>query len=328
MICKNCGNETADDMKFCPKCGASVVPETPVAQAPPVRQKAEAPQDDAFQPAKKSGKGGLYIVIAVLGVLLLSVIGLLVHREAAGRWLWEPEQVSVADKNEQDLPETVLQQHVSVTDKNETDTPETTLHQHIYEESTRTEPTCDKPGSIQKICRGCGDTVTEEIEPLGHSWIAATCTKAKTCERCGETSGNALGHNYTSTVIAPTPDAQGYTVHTCVRCGDSYKDQYVEYAFGVWRQYDGSLRPDDYPTLTLNDDYSSHFKANLLAGMGNITGAYTINGNTITCYVSYRDFSGFRGDTLTELVFRINGSELIYESDYLGWTEPGASFKK
>ncbi len=33
----------------------------------------------------------------------------------------------------------------------------------------------------------------------------------------------ALGHNYTSTVVAPTCTEGGYTIHTCSKCSDNYK---------------------------------------------------------------------------------------------------------
>ena len=102
----------------------------------------------------------------------------------------------------------------------------------------------------------------------------------------------------------------------------------VKQLFGVWQQQDSALSPMYYPTLTLNEDHTFHFVANLLEGTGNITGTFAIKENKIHCYVSERDFMGFAGDTLTELVFRVTGSELIYESDNLGWTEPGASFNK
>ena len=55
-------------------------------------------------------------------------------------------------------------------------------HEHIWKEATCTEPaTCEK----------CGET---DGEPLGHQWIEATCAEPKTCSACGETEGEALGH--------------------------------------------------------------------------------------------------------------------------------------
>ena len=38
----------------------------------------------------------------------------------------------------------------------------------------------------------------------------------------------ATGHSYTEKVVAPTTSAQGYTLHTCSKCGTSYKDSYVD----------------------------------------------------------------------------------------------------
>ena len=97
---------------------------------------------------------------------------------------------------------------------------------------------------------------------------------------------------------------------------------------GVWREVDSGAVQEYCPTITLNDDHSFHFSVNLLEGMGNVEGTYEINGDKVCCYVDSRDFSGFVGDTLTELVFGINGNELVYESGDIGITMPGASFQK
>ena len=44
-----------------------------------------------------------------------------------------------------------------------------------------------------KTCNKCGET---EGEALGHSWEEAACTEPKTCSVCGETEGEALGHSW------------------------------------------------------------------------------------------------------------------------------------
>lgn len=69
----------------------------------------------------------------------------------------------------------------------------------------------------------------------------ATCTEAgvKTttvvCDDCGETVSTvtenveALGHDYVAgTTVAPTCTEQGYTTYTCSRCGDSYEGDFVD----------------------------------------------------------------------------------------------------
>lgn len=38
---------------------------------------------------------------------------------------------------------------------------------------------------------------------------------------------SALGHDYAAVVTDPTCTEQGYTTHTCTRCGDSYVDTYT-----------------------------------------------------------------------------------------------------
>ena len=42
----------------------------------------------------------------------------------------------------------------------------------------------------------------------------------------------ASGHKYTEKVVEPTVTEQGYTLHTCSVCGDSYKDNYTDKLFG------------------------------------------------------------------------------------------------
>ena len=64
---------------------------------------------------------------------------------------------------------------------------------------------CESPGTRTKICFVCGDTVRYS-DP-------ATMP--------------ALGHSYSSTVKPPTTSREGYTVHTCTRCGSTYMDNYV-----------------------------------------------------------------------------------------------------
>ena len=59
-----------------------------------------------------------------------------------------------------------------------------------------------------KTCEKCGET---KGEALGHSWKAATCTSPKTCETCGVTQDVALGHSW--------KDATCQDPKTCTTCG-------------------------------------------------------------------------------------------------------------
>ncbi len=88
-----------------------------------------------------------------------------------------------------------------------------------------TQPTCTEIGYTTHTCSVCNHSYVDgQTAALGHAWRDATCLIAKTCSACGVTEGEALGHNYEATVIAPTCTAGGYTIHTCSACGDSYQD--------------------------------------------------------------------------------------------------------
>ena len=110
---------------------------------------------------------------------------------------------------------------------------------HDFHEKT-VAATCTAKGSRSVICSWCGAVKSEqEIPALGHSFKetsrkAATCTQkgsvTETCSRCGQTKVTelpALGHVYTAQVVEPTTSRGGYTLHTCIRCGGTWQDQYT-----------------------------------------------------------------------------------------------------
>ena len=122
---------------------------------------------------------------------------------------------------------------------------------HDYKD-TVVDPTVDKRGYTLHKCTRCGysykdrytDKLPPETEPTSppehkHSYtksvVAPTCTEKGytkyTCA-CGDsyTSNTkaALGHDYKVTVVEPTIEERGYNLHKCTRCGDSYKDNYVD----------------------------------------------------------------------------------------------------
>ncbi len=68
------------------------------------------------------------------------------------------------------------------------------IHNHDWQETETKDATCTEKGFITYKCAICDQIKTEELAALGHEWEDATCTDPKTCSRCGETSGSALGH--------------------------------------------------------------------------------------------------------------------------------------
>ncbi len=117
--------------------------------------------------------------------------------------------------------------------------------------TTTKQPGCINAGTKVKYCTICQATVaTETISAKGHDYGAWTVTKSATCtatgtqtrkcSTCGAIETQTIAktaHNYTSTIVAPTCSAQGYTLHTCSKCSTSYKDAYTNakgHGYGSW----------------------------------------------------------------------------------------------
>ncbi len=115
--------------------------------------------------------------------------------------------------------------------------------QHTFGEwNTTKAATCTTEGTQTRTCEVCGKVETQTIKALGHTEVidkavAATCTKTgltegKHCSVCNavikaQETVPAKGHKYVDTVVKPTYTAQGYTLHKCSVCGNSYKDTYT-----------------------------------------------------------------------------------------------------
>ena len=114
-------------------------------------------------------------------------------------------------------------------------------------------PTCTEIGwNAYDACQreGCTYTTKVEIPALKHKLVhhdakAPTCTETgweeyDTCSRCDYTTKveiPAPGHDYTEKVVKPTCEKGGYTLHTCKKCHDSYKDHQTKtllHWYGEW----------------------------------------------------------------------------------------------
>ena len=114
-------------------------------------------------------------------------------------------------------------------------------------------PTCTEIGwDAYDACQreGCDYTTKVEIPALKHKLVhhdakAPTCTETgweeyDTCSRCDYTTKveiPAPGHDYTEKVVKPTCGKGGYTLHTCKKCNDSYKDHQTKtllHWYGEW----------------------------------------------------------------------------------------------
>ena len=122
---------------------------------------------------------------------------------------------------------------------------------HALEQHAAKAPTCTEIGwNAYETCSRCGHTTYVELPALNHALVqhaakAPTCTEKgwdayETCSRCDYTTYAELpilGHDYQAVTVAPTCEADGYTVFTCSRCKDSYTadptDQ-LGHQFGAW----------------------------------------------------------------------------------------------
>ena len=112
-------------------------------------------------------------------------------------------------------------------------------------------PTCTETGWEEyDTCSRCDYTTKVELLALKHNLVhhdakAPTCTEIgwdeyDTCSRCDYTTKveiPAPGHDYTEKVVKPTCGKGGYTLHTCKKCNDSYKDHKTKtllHWYGEW----------------------------------------------------------------------------------------------
>ncbi|MBQ9761763.1 MAG: hypothetical protein IJV82_01650 [Oscillospiraceae bacterium] len=67
---------------------------------------------------------------------------------------------------------------------------------HDYVTTSSKDATCTEWGYFESECSKCGEKISGEVPMIPHSYRDATCTEPKTCESCGTTEGEALGHSF------------------------------------------------------------------------------------------------------------------------------------
>ncbi len=120
-------------------------------------------------------------------------------------------------------------------------------------------PRANCPGSTHIFFMGYNKHTKETIgatehthtagEPTQENVVPATCTtdgsydEVIKCTECGEVMSTthktipALGHKYVDKVVDPTCTEKGYTLHTCERGDNEYKDNYKDalgHEYGEW----------------------------------------------------------------------------------------------
>lgn len=103
------------------------------------------------------------------------------------------------------------------------------------------EPTCTEGGRKYDCCDRCNDIINEEkIKKLGHNYqlineVEVDCEhdgyQEHQCEHCKDIKHlyvvEAYGHEYNSRVVKATYEEEGYILHECINCGQSFKDNFT-----------------------------------------------------------------------------------------------------
>ena len=121
---------------------------------------------------------------------------------------------------------------------------------HNYSYAATTKPTTSAAGVLTGTCSRCGGKTTVTLPKLNTTDYSYSVIKAATCTATGtgrytwkttiygsyyfDVTLPKTAHNYKTTVTVPTCTAQGYTIHTCSVCGDSYKDSYTAALGHAW----------------------------------------------------------------------------------------------
>ena len=170
--------------------------------------------------------------------------------------------------------------------------------------TTTTDAECDVDGQIVYTATVTIESETykdqkqSSIPASGHNWGEWKQTTAPGCEDEGEDTRvctnegcdktetrpvSAIGHDYESTVIAPTCEAAGYTSYTCANCGDSYADDYKNatgHSYGENSKCTvcGAVDPDAHPVCEYRVSHTLESgKTYILSLGGSDVGSYTFN---------------------------------------------------
>ena len=135
-----------------------------------------------------------------------------------------------------------------------TETKSITKLGHDYSIKKVVAPTCKDQGYTLHSCTRCTDSYKDTYtdKTNDHKWSdwkttkepteTTEGTKERSCSVCGKKETDTIPkkshtHNYTTKTVAPTCTSQGYVLHTCTGCGDTYKTNYKDPLGHSWTDW-------------------------------------------------------------------------------------------
>lgn len=112
----------------------------------------------------------------------------------------------------------------------------TTVEGHDMEQ-TVVEPTCTDRGYTEYTCKKCGYSFKDNfVAPVTHKWVYTSNDNGTHTAICEYNNAHSKVENCTFVEerVTPTCEEQGYDLHTCEKCGYSYKDNWVKAKGHEW----------------------------------------------------------------------------------------------
>ncbi len=174
--------------------------------------------------------------------------------------------------------------------------------------------TCTADGTKTAKCDRCEvtDTITDEGSALGHLYKDADCNAPATCARCGDETGDALGHSFTNYVSDgnATCTADGTKTAKCDRCDAT--DNVADEGSALGHSFTNYESNDD---ATCTADGTKTAKCDRCDATDTLVDADSALGHSFTNYESNDDATCTADGTKTAKCDRCDATDTLVDAD-------------
>ncbi len=174
--------------------------------------------------------------------------------------------------------------------------------------------TCTADGTKTAKCDRCEvtDTITDEGSALGHLYKDADCNAPATCARCGDETGDALGHSFTNYVSDgnATCTADGTKTAKCDRCDAT--DNVADEGSALGHSFTDYVANGN---ATCSADGTKTAKCDRCEETDTITDAGSVLGHSFTNYESNDDATCTADGTKTAKCDRCDATDTLVDAD-------------